>query len=141
MKLSPLFNRSIRHQIQDLLMSHADALTAGTLDHEKALEPYDHVIHEQTDNLLLLAERINGALVEVTPSDQFVSALRYELVEAAFSNQATWWDRLRSLPPRTQWAAGIGGATLTAGVVLIATRSMPNALEFWRNRRDMSVDA
>jgi hypothetical protein len=137
MKLPPLFNRSIRHQIQDLLISHADALIAGTLDREKALEPYDTVIREQTDSLRLLAERLNHALIEVDPSDQFVSALRYELVETAFSDQATWWDRLRSLPPRTQWAAGIGGATLTAGVVLIATRSMPNALEFWRNRRDM----
>jgi hypothetical protein len=137
MKLPPLFNRSIRHQIQNLLMSHADALIAGSLDLEKALEPYDDVIREQTSSLLQVAERLNDALVEVTPSDQFVSALRYELVETALFDQATWWDRLRSLPPRTQWAAGIGGATLTAGVVLIATRSMPNALEFWRNRRDI----
>jgi hypothetical protein len=137
MKLPPLFNRSIRHQIQNLLMSHADALIAGSLDLEKALEPYDDVIREQTSSLLQVAERLTDALVEVTPSDQFVSALRYELVETALFDQATWWDRLRSLPPRTQWAAGIGGATLTAGVVLIATRSMPNALEFWRNRRDI----
>jgi hypothetical protein len=137
MKLPPLFNRSIRHQVQNLLMSHADALIAGSLDLEKALEPYDDVIREQTSSLLQVAERLNDALVETTPSDQFVSTLRYELVETALSDQATWWDRLRSLPPRTQWAAGIGGATLTAGVVLIATRSMPNALEFWRNRRDI----
>jgi hypothetical protein len=136
MKLPPLFNRSIRHQIQTLLMNHADAIIVGSADRERLLEPYDNVLREQTESLFVVAERINDALVEVVPSDQFVTQLRLDLLETALAEQASWLERIRNLPPRTQLAAGIGGATLTAGMVLIATRSMPNALEFWRSRRD-----
>jgi hypothetical protein len=141
MKLPLLFNYSIRHQIQTLLMNHVDALVAGTLDRERLLAPYDSVIREQTESLFVVAERINDTLIEVVPSEHFVSQLRFDLFEKAMTEQASWWERLRSLPPRTQLAAGIGGATLTAGMVIIATRSMPNALEFLRNLRDVPVDA
>lgn len=118
-------------------MAHADALVFGTDDHEKLPGPYDNVIREQAGNLIVLTERINQSLEEVVPSEHFVSQLRYKLIESALPT-ANWWERLRNLPPRTQWAAGIGGATLTAGVVLIASRS---TLGFWRNRRDFAADA
>jgi hypothetical protein len=136
MKLPPLFNRSIRHQIQTLLMNHADAIIVGSADRERLLEPYDNVLREQAESLFVVAERINDVLVEVVPSEQFVTQLRFDLLETALAEQTSLWERIRNLPPRTQLAAGIGGATLTAGMVIIATRSMPSALEFWRNRRD-----
>ena len=139
MKLPPLFNHSIRHQFQTLLMNHADALIVGSADRERLLEPYDNVIRDQAKGLFVVAEQINDMLVDVVPSEQFVSQLRLDLLDMALAEQNSWWERIRSLPPRTQWVAGIGGATLTAGMVLIATRSMPNALEFWRNRRDVAV--
>ena len=137
MKLPSLFHHYANRQVQDLLMAHADALLFGTLDREKLLEPYDNVIREQAGSLIVVAERINQSVEDVVPSDHFVSQLRYNLIETSFP-ATNWWERLRSLPPRTQWAAGIGGATLTAGVVLIASRS---TLEFWRNRRDIPADA
>ena len=139
MKLPPLFNYSIRHQFQTLLMNHADALIVGSIDRERLLEPYDNVIRDQAKGLFVVAEQINELLVDVVPSEHFVSQLHLDLLNMAFAEQNSWWERIRSLPPRTQWVAGIGGATLTAGMVLIATRSMPNALEFWRNRRDIAV--
>ncbi|MBN1565895.1 MAG: hypothetical protein JXA10_18780 [Anaerolineae bacterium] len=136
MKLPPLFNRPLRDQIQTLLINHADAILIGAADRERLLEPYDNVLREQAESLFIVAERINDALIEVVPSEQFVTQLRYDLLATAQAQRESWLDRIRSLPPRTQLAAGIGGATLTAGMVLIATRSMPNALEYWRNLRD-----
>lgn len=132
MKMPAFFNNTLKRQVQHVLAAHADALLAGTVDREKLLEPYDEVIREQVESLFTLAERIHASVSEVAPSDHFVSQLRFDLLEQA-ARQMTWREWLRNLPPRTQWAAGIGGATLTAGVVLIASRS---TLEFWRNRRD-----
>ncbi len=132
MKMPASFNRYIKRQIQTVLAAHADALLLGTVDREKLLAPYDNVIREQAESLMMLAERIQASVTDGVPSEKFVAQLRFDLLEQAAMDPDTWVDWLRNLPARTQWAAGIGGATLTAGVVLLASRS---TLEFWRNRR------
>jgi hypothetical protein len=135
MKLPFFFRDHVERQIQGFLMAYADALVSDTLDPDQLLKQYHDVVRCQVEGLLTLSERISRSLAEVTPSEQFVSQLRRDLIEAASPDHRSLWGRIRSLPPRTQIAAGLGGATLTAGVVLIASRSMPNALEYWRSRR------
>jgi hypothetical protein len=119
-------------QLLDFLMDHADALIAGTLNLDQLFEQYEQVPRDQIEDLLKLAERMSRTLTTVNPSDQFVKQLYFELLEAALNQRPTIWRRLRQLPPRTQIAAGIGGATLTAGVVLIASRP---AREYLRSLR------
>ena len=132
----PFFNRDRSHrQLQDLLMAHADALVAGTLDRDALLEPFEQGTRDQVEDLLSLAERISETLTEVTPSEQFIIQLRRQLVDAGALGHQSLWGRMRQLPPRTQLAAGIGGVTLTAGVVLLASRTLPDALDSWRHRR------
>jgi hypothetical protein len=136
MKIPFFFREHIERQIQDFLMAYADSLIAGSPDMDQLLEQYADIVREQVEGLLTLTERISHSLTPVTPSEQFVSQLRHDLIEVSASPaHRSLWGRIRSLPPRTQIAAGIGGATLTAGVVIIASRSMPSALEYWRNRR------
>lgn len=116
-------------------MSYVDALVLGTRDAHLVLEQYDPDTRGQVQDLLNLTDRISQVLTEVTPSEEFVADLRYRLAEAGGQVGRSLWTRIRRLPPRTQLAAGIGGATLTAGVVLIAARTLPEALDLWRNRR------
>jgi hypothetical protein len=100
------------------------------------LAQYDRVELDQVKGLLTLAERVNQTLVEVAPSEQFVAQLRRQLTDASdLANRLSLWGRIRALPPRTQLVAGIGGATLTAGVVILASRSVPEAIDNWRHRR------
>jgi hypothetical protein len=131
----PFFKNQREHQLQDVLMDYVDALVSGTRDISSMLEQFDRDTRGQIDDLLALTNRISKVLTEVTPSDEFIAELRYQLTEAGNPEGISWWKRIRRLPPRTQLAAGIGGATLTAGVVLIAARTLPEALDMWRNRR------
>ncbi len=135
MKLPFFFRQYTDHQIEDFLMAHADALVSGSPAMDQLLDEYDDMIRSQVEGLFTLTERLRHTLIPVSPSEQFVNRLHHDLMSAASAQPLSLWGRIRSLPPRTQIAAGIGGATLTAGVVLLASRSMPNALEYWRNRR------
>jgi hypothetical protein len=135
MKLPFFFRDHVERQVQGFLMAYADALVSEKPDLDQLLRQYDNVVRSQVEGLLTLTERISRSLTQVAPSEQFVVQLRHDLIEASSPDRVSLWGRIRSLPPRTQIAAGLGGATLTAGVVLIASRSMPNALEYWRSRR------
>jgi hypothetical protein len=130
----PFFKNHREHHLQDFLMAYADALVSGTRDADSVLEQLDEDMRGQIDDLLSLTDQISKVLTEVAPSDEFVARLRYRLTEAGDSANRSLWTRIRRLPPRTQLAAGIGGATLTAGVVLLAARTLPEALDLWRNR-------
>ncbi|MBN1200424.1 MAG: hypothetical protein JXJ20_01085 [Anaerolineae bacterium] len=116
-------------------MAHADALAAGVLDLDTLLEQYNEIAYSQVEELLTLANRISQTLSDVTPAREFVDDLRRQLSEGIIPGNRSWWERIRQLPPSAQLAAGIGGATLTAGVVLIASRPVLDALADWRSRR------
>jgi len=138
MQFLSIFKRRPERQLHDFLMAHADALVSGTLDVDRLLDQYDLLVNNQVESLLVLAEQMSRSLVEVNPSEQFVNQLRVQLLDETYElRDPGLWRRIRQLPPRTQLAAGIGGATLTAGLVLIASRSFPDALDFWRNRRTL----
>jgi|GEM_PF-1280386 len=134
-------NRAAQRALQDLLMAHADALVSGAADREALLSPYGEETLAEASELLALAERIQHAMSEVSPSEQFVQQLGNQLATApTVVPSRSLWGRVRHLPPRVQLAAGIGGATLTAGVVLLISRALvPGALESWRNRRTVTA--
>lgn len=136
MNLLPFFRNRTNQYLEDALIAHADALVAGTLDREALLSQVDHVMRSQLEALMDIAERVQRSMTVVSPSEQFVKQLAHDLAIGADVEEQTLLDRIRYLPPAVQLAAaGIGGVTLTAGIVLIASRSMPDALEFWRSRR------
>lgn len=133
----PFISSHRERQLQELLSTHADALISGTVDLESLLAPLDQDLRGQVEDLLALADRISHSLTEINPSEQFIAQLRQQLAlsGAGLLGHRTWWGWIRDLSPRTQWAAGIGGATLTAGVVLIASRTLPEVWNYWRSRR------
>lgn len=135
MKLWGLFGNRISPQLQDVLMAHADALARGEFDRDVLLAQYDELVRDQAGVLMDVAEYVQRSMTTVTPSERFVTQLRRELAHASGDDPQSLWERIRDLPPGMQLAAGIGGATLTAGIVLIASRSAPGALSFLRNRR------
>ena len=133
--------RAAQRALQELLMAHADALVSGAPDRQAVLAAYDEETRAQAAELLALAERIQDTMSEVAPSEQFVRQLGAQLATApTVVPSRSLWGRVRHLPPRVQLAAGIGGATLTAGVVLLLSRTLvPGALESWRNRRAVTA--
>jgi hypothetical protein len=131
----PFFRNRTDQELQDLLMAHADALAAGTLELDTLLEHYDDAPLSQVEDLLTLAESISRVMTQVSPSEQFVDRLYHELRAADIPAEPSLWGQLRTLSPRTQIAAGIGGATLTAGVVLLASRPLLAVWDGWRSRR------
>lgn len=134
MNLFAFFRNRLERQYDDVLMDHADALRAGYVDRDALLVHYDPQDRDEVEPLMDLAEQVHQLLIPVSPSEQFVAQLHHQLLHDLDGESRTLLERIRYLPPGLQIAAGIGGATLTAGLVLIASRSMPDALEFWRKR-------
>jgi hypothetical protein len=122
-------------------MAHADALVAGSANRETLLSAYDEETRAQAAELVTLSEHIQHAMTEVMPSEQFVRQLGVQLATVpTVTPQRSLWGRVRHLPPRVQLVAGIGGATLTAGVVLLVSRALvPGALESWRSRHTVTA--
>jgi hypothetical protein len=109
-------------RLDALLALHLDALLNAP-DAAQALQA--QTSDPGVYNLMLLAERLSSTLQPVTPSAEFVERLRGEFIfKAPPALLARWrklpgWDKL---PPRYQTAAKVGGATLTAGLMLFAVR-------------------
>ena len=139
MNLRGILGNRASSQLQDVLLAHADALVRGEAERDVLLAHYDATIRDQAVELMDIAERIQNSMPAVRPSERFVAQLGHQLAQHTGDDPQSLWERIRDLPPGMQLAAGIGGATITAGLVLIASRTMPNALSFWRNRRVLTV--
>ncbi|MHB8628739.1 MAG: hypothetical protein ACYDBJ_18090 [Aggregatilineales bacterium] len=109
-------------RLDALLALHLDALLNAP-DAAQALRA--QTSDSSLSDLMSLAERLSFTLQPVTPSAEFVERLRSEFIfKAPPALLARWrklpgWDKL---PPRYQTAAKVGGATLTAGLMLFAVR-------------------
>lgn len=126
------FKRHLDRQLGDLLMSYADALIAGLA--WSTSSKYNGS-YEEPEDLFALTQQLHRALVPVEPSSLFVRELRRRLLSEEFTAQRSLWERTRQLPLPVQIAAGIGGATLTAGIVLFARRPLMDAIDEIRSRR------
>ncbi len=103
-------------RLETYLAAHLDALWSAP-EAAKALRL--QAADPQARDLMLLAERLHTTLIPVVPSDAFIERLRGEFMMQA---PPTLRQRWRQLPPRYQTAAKVGGATLTAGLMLFAVR-------------------
>lgn len=139
MKLSSLFRRPSQRWQRNLLMAHADALVSGSAARERVRTACARSGETELEALLELAERIERAMPPVEPSAQFVADLHQRLLRADVTRPVSLWARVQRLPLRTRVAAGIGGATLTAGVVILASRSVFDVLGNRRNRRTITA--
>ena len=114
-----------------MLLAYADALVAGlawSLPFNKR-----GVAPEQSEDLFALTEQLHHTLVPVEPSPIFVRELRSHLMDTRLGDEPALWARTRQLPLPVQIAAGLGGATLTAGIVLVARRPLLDALDELRS--------
>lgn len=139
--LSSFFRGPSQRWQRNLLMAHADALVTGSAARDRVRAACARSGETELEALLELAERIERAMPPVTPSERFVAELHQRLLQAGVAQQSSrsLWGRVQRLPWRTRIAAGIGGATLTAGVVILATRSVYDALGNRRNRRAVTA--
>lgn len=126
-------------QIEDLLAAHLDALMAGQADFDPQFTRYDLTpakIAEATD-LLNLATRLRETLVPVAPSETYVNRLKRELIG---DQPVTLLVRWRKLPAHYQLAAKLGGLTLTAGLLLLASRRALTILDALQHRNQPESD-
>jgi hypothetical protein len=125
--------------IEDLLTAQADALLAGRDDSDLRLDRYGIApsqVAEATE-LLDLARQLRDSLVPVTVSEEFVRRLKSELIG---EQPVTLFVRWRKLPPQYQLAAKLGGLTLGAGIVLLATRRALEVLDSLHRRNQPEAD-
>jgi hypothetical protein len=109
-------------RLDALLALHLDALLNAP-DAAQALQA--QTSDKRVYDLMCLAERLSLALQPVSPSAEFVERLRGEFITKAPPALLARWRKLPGwdkLPPRYQTAAKVGGATLTAGLMLLAVR-------------------
>lgn len=98
---------------QDILAEYAESLVKGEADVEALLKKYDIQPGSDLEALLYLAQSLEGVLVQVAPSAEFINRLRQELLN---EDVDTLWYRLRQLT-NVQLAAGLGGITFAAGML------------------------
>ncbi len=114
--------------LDNLLAAHLDALIARE---EAASDAIFRHAPAESRELLHLATQLHAALKPMDPSDEFVKRLRSEFIG---DTPLTLLLRWRKLPTRYQTAAKVGGATLTAGLTLLAVRRALTMLSSVRTR-------
>jgi len=128
--------RQLDRGLGELLIAQAAALIAGLAWSTTFTSPGTG---GEADSLFALTEELHRTLVPVEPSPIFVRELRRRLMDEQIEQQLSLWARTRQLPLPVQIAAGIGGATLTAGIVIFARRPLMDAIGELRNRRTVSA--
>lgn len=135
--MGPQFlKRHFDRRAGDMLLAYADTLVAGlawSLPFNKHGSD-----SERSEDLFALTEQLHHTLVPVDPSPIFVRELRSHLMDFQLADTPSLWERTRHLPLPVQIAAGLGGATLTAGLVLVARRPLLDALDELRSHRTIA---
>jgi hypothetical protein len=106
-----------QHPLEDLLSAVTDALLAGEDNLDEIVAHYD-VPRSSVEGLVTFIRRLHQTLAGVQPSPRFVQKLKRELVGAEANGLVS---RVRYLPPRVQFAAGIFAI---AGFMLLARRRL-----------------
>ncbi len=133
-------NNPENSQLDDLLAAHTDALLAGLEDFDPQFSNFGIASAQAAEatDLLGLAFRLRETLTPVAPSEEFTRRLKNELVGA--EQTVTLLVRWRKLPAHYQLAAKLGGLTLTAGLLLLATRRAVGVLDALHHRQQADVD-
>jgi hypothetical protein len=138
--ISPDGKRNVQdNPVEDLLAAHADALLAERDDFGPQFGRYGIApsqVAEMTE-LLHLAQQLRDSLTPVALSGEFVRHLKNELVG---EQPVTLFVRWRKLPPHYQLAAKLGGLTIGAGIVLLATRRALEVLDALHRRNQPEAD-
>jgi hypothetical protein len=124
-------------QLDDLLAAHTDALLAGLEDFDPQFAGITPVQAAEMTDLLGLAYRLRETLTPIAPSEEFSRRLKNELVG---EQPLTLLVRWRKLPAHYQFAAKLGGLTLTAGLLLLGTRRALGVLESLHQRNQPEAD-
>lgn len=131
--------------LEDLLTAHAEALI-NNAPFEASLQGLAAADQATAHSLMLLANRLSAGLAPVMPDPAFVARLHAELAAQVPASPANvdLMLRWRNLPQRYKVAARIGGLTLTAGLALLASRRVLDALTRFQRREqaeDVSLNA
>jgi hypothetical protein len=124
---------NLESALEQLLAEQADALISGLEDFDLQLERYDiPAAHTaEANSLLQLGSLLHQTLEPISPSDDFIERLKGELVGG---QPVTLMVRWRKLPAQYRLAARLGGLTITAGIMLLATRRGLNVLSALQGR-------
>ena len=97
-------------QLELQLTTHVEALHGFP---EAAYRMRQQASEPRTRDLMALAEQLDSVLIPYVPSPEFIERLRGEFITKAPPSLRSRW---RTLSPRYQTVAKVGGATITAGL-------------------------
>jgi len=124
--------------IEGLLAAHADALirkpSVSPDDFDFLFDEYKLNADESAEaqGLLRVAHRLN-VFTPVAPSEAFIQQLKNDLVGTQAESALIL--RWRRLPPFYRVAASVGGMTLTAGILLLASRRVIDVITLRRHAK------
>jgi hypothetical protein len=124
--------------IEGLLAAHADALvrkpSVAPDNFDFLFDEYHLNATESTEarGLISVAHRLNN-LTPVAPSEAFIQQLKSDLVGTHAESALIL--RWRRLPPFYRVAASVGGMTLTAGILLLASRRVIDVIMLRRQAK------
>lgn len=130
----------LEERITDVLADYADS--AAPL--ASLLEQYQ-VSFSDVQELIELSDMLAAQLTEVSPAPTFIDSLYQDLLGKRLESRS-WWrrvpvpERVQTMPRSAKIAAGIGGITITAGMVLFTARSIYRLMGL-RHRHDAATKA
>ncbi len=122
---------------EEWLAAHTDALLAGLENSSLQFTSMAPPQVAEANELLGLVRQLRDSLTPTAPSEEFSRRLKNELMGV---QPVTLVVRWRKLPPHYQLAAKLGGLTLTAGILLLATRRALGVLDALHHREQPEAD-
>lgn len=108
--------------LREFLYDATDVMLEHPLD-ARALAYKHHVTLDEATIYIDMVAQLDATLVDVQPSTQFRRQLRTELLGEP---QRTALGRLRNMPPRLQWAAGVA---LLAAMALLGRKRFSSEIQ------------